>query len=426
MSGKRLKIKSLFINKQILPIKKLLALIIFIGLFFVRLQFVSQLDLQDGQLIRVRGTLTEEPQVSGNRQSLKMGQFEVWTEKFPEYHYGERVKITGRVKVIAARARLEESYLLSYPEIESSEATANKGITGLAIGLKNRLKEVYQQSLPSPLAGILAGIVLGDKSLIPYQFWQILKQTGTLHIMVASGMNIALFSGTVLSWLTLFSKRKPALIFLFIVIWFYSLMTGFQSPIVRAAIMASLVYICQFLGREAEGGRVLWLTGGIMLFFNPLWLWDLGFQLSFLATAGLVYVQPKLEKIRFWLFKSESFSSSLASQLSTLPILVLSFGQLNLISPLINLAVLWTVPLLLQGGMIVGGLGLGSLKLGQLAACLLYPLLFYLEKILNLLSEVKIFQYRFPRLDWWLAVVYYGFLIMILKGLPKSDHETIP
>lgn len=379
-------------------------------LFLLRFQFLPKLELQDGQLIRVSGILTEEPQISGNRQSFKVGKIQIWTDQFPEYHYGERVEIVGKVK------KLPTGYLLSYPKIKSVTGTTSiTSIKGVAIKLKNNIKSLFQKYYPSPYDGLIAGIVLGDKSLIPYATWQDFKKTGTLHIMVASGMNIALFSGTVLSFLTLFFKRRIAIIFLFIVIWFYSVMTGLQPAIIRAAIMASLIYFSQLVGREAESGRVLWLTGGLMLLINPLWLLDVGFQLSFLATAGLVYLQPKLARSKFFLFKYESFSSSIGSQLSTLPVLVINFGSLNLLSPLFNLAILWTIPLILQGGILVSVLGLFWVKLGEMTAYFLYPLLFYLEKIVRLSAKLTMTQVLLPKMAWWLGFVYYLVLWLWLR-----------
>ena len=375
--------------------------VIFILLLFFRLQALPRLELQDGQLIRVSGILIEEPQISGNRQSFKVGKIQIWTDQFPERYYGDRVEIVGKVK------KLTTGYLLNYPKINITGTTNITSIKGVAIKLKNNIRSLFQKYYPSPYDGLLAGIVLGDKSLIPYGSWQDFKKTGTLHIMVASGMNIALFSGTVLSFLTIFFKRRIAIIFLFIVIWFYAVMTGLQPAIIRAAIMASLIYFSQLVGREAESGRVLWLTGGLMLLVNPLWLLDVGFQLSFLATAGLVYLQPKLAKSKFFLFKYESFSSSIASQLSTMPVLVINFGSLNLLAPLFNLAILWTIPLILQGGILVSVLGLFWVKLGEMTAYLLYPLLFYLERIVRLSAKLTLAQVILPKMAWWWVVGYY-------------------
>ena len=387
-------------------------------LFILRLQFLPRLNLQNGQLIRVTGILAEEPQTSGNRQSFHLGRIEVWTEKFPEHHYGDKLEVIGKIKVqnyplgsFINPLISFENYWLSYPKI--SDVTGTTGITsigGLAINLRNQLKKVYQQSLPSPLDGILTGIVLGDKNLIPQDLWQKLKQTGTLHIMVASGMNIAFFSGPVLSLLALFFKRRIAIILLFTVIWFYSLVTGLQPPIVRAAIMASLVYFSHLVGREAEGGWVLFLTAVLMLFLNPLLFFDIGFRLSFLATAGLIYLSPKLKATHFFLFRQETFTSSVAAQLATLPILVASFGQLNLISPLINLTILWCVPLILQLGIIVGLIGLFWQNLGQVSSYFLLPFLIFIKQIVDWSAKMALFQVLLPEVKWFWWLGYYCLL----------------
>ena len=152
--------------------------------------------------------------------------------------------------------------------------------------------------------------------------------------------------------------------------------------------MASFLYLGQFFGRESEIKRTLWLTGMIMFLINPFLISDIGFQLSFLATAGLVYIQPVLKK-NFRVFRNSNFSSSISAQLATLPILLLNFGQFNLLSPLINLAVLWTIPWILQGGMGLGIIGLiGGVGIAKVFSFLLFPLLFYLEKVIEISSKI--------------------------------------
>ena len=156
-----------------------------------------------------------------------------------------------------------------------------------------------------------------------------------------------------------------------------------------------------------------------MIFSNPVLIFDVGFQLSFMATAGLVYIQPKLKKAGDFegsslarrclarLIRLDNFSSSLASLMATLPILLLNFGQLNLLSPFINLIILWTIPFILQIGMAVGILGLLWIKLAELASYLLYPLLFFLEQIITFFARITFFQIEFPKVSLVLVVLYY-------------------
>ena len=412
-------------------------------LFWVRVQFIPRLDLKDGQLVCVTGTLAEEPQVLGNQQKFKLGQFEIWAKRYPEYHYGDWVEAIGKVKAKPVTNLPLSSfnypltsfntYQLDQPELKKSttslpaDSAGIKSMTGtksLAINLRIKLLGIFNRVFPRPLDGIMAGVVLGDKSMISQDFWQKLQQTGTLHIMVASGMNIAMFSSGILSFFLLLFKRRLAICCLIVVIWFYSIMTGMAPPMVRAACMASLIYLGGIVGRETEGGRVLFLTGLLMVFGNPLLIFDVGFQLSFMATAGLVYIQPLFCKGKV-LGNNSNFSSSLAAQIATLPILVVNFGQLNLLSPLINLIILWTIPFILQLGMVLGLLGLLWIKLANLASYLVYPLLFFLEQTITFFAKITFFQIELPKIGWWWTVGYYFILWLWAKkkskNLPSSN-----
>lgn len=384
-------------------------------IFLLRLQFVPKLNLQDGQKVKITGFLTEEPQISGNRQILKLSQFEIWTERYPEYHYREKIEVVGKVKIepiVKFPLLTLDRYLIEVENIASITSGEDKNIKGMAIRLRIRMLKTFERIFPQTLDGIVAGVVLGDKSLIDEGFWQKLQQTGTLHIMVASGMNIAMFSQGLLSFFLLFFKRRQAIYCLGIVIWFYSIMTGLAPPMVRAATMASLIYLGGIFGKETEGGRILFLTGLLMIFVNPTLVFEIGFQLSFMATAGLVYLQPKLKKVGSVslikrLMQLDNFSSSLASLIATLPILLLNFGQLNLLSPLINLIILWTIPFILQIGMAIGILGLVWIKLAELASYLLYPLLFFLEQTIVFFAEITFSQVSLPKISLVLVVLYY-------------------
>jgi len=399
--------------------KKLIAVLVVILLFFLRVSLIPKLDLKDGQKVKVTGSLKEEPQIFANRQKFNLGQFEVWGNRYPEYHYGDELRVTGKIK-LKNQYFGRKFYILSYTEIETvSGVVSNTSLVGKAIKLRTKLRLLFMKYFSQPLDGLVAGVVLGDKNLLPTDFWKKLQQTGTLHIIVASGMNIAMFSKGLLSFLSIFFRRRIATVLLIVLIWFYSAMTGLQAPIIRAATMMTLIYLSNISGREAEAGRVLFLTGLFMIFINPFWLWDIGFQLSFLAVTGLVYVQPILRILTKNLnrvVQSDNFLSSVAAQITTLPILLCNFGQFNILSPFINLIILWAVPYILQIGIFVALLGLLWIKLGEIASYLLFPFLFFIEQSINLFAKVKIFQIETPKFSWWWAVVYYLILWWWIKN----------
>lgn len=273
--------------------------------------------------------------------------------------------------------------------------------------LQKKLDLTFASLLPNTEAGLLSGIVLGTKKSLSPKLYEQMKQNGTIHIAVASGMNIALLAGPTLSLLTIFLKRKVALVPLFTLIWSYALLTGFQAPIVRASIMASLLYLAQEFGRKADNVRILLMTGYVMVLANPALIFDLGFQLSFTSMLGLVFVQPILKRSNNRLLKSENFSSTLACQIATLPIIMINFGEYNLISPVINLLILWIVPYIMQFGLLAAIFSFISRFVAQLLAYLAYPMLWYFSLISEICSKLKIFQVWTPRWGIGLGIGYY-------------------
>ena len=273
--------------------------------------------------------------------------------------------------------------------------------------LQQRLDLAFASSLPNKEAGLLSGIVLGTKKSLPTKLYQQMIQTGTIHIAVASGMNITLLITPLFNFLTLFLNRKIALVALTILIWFYALLSGFQPPIVRASLMASLLYLSQEFGRKADSLRILIMTGYVMVMVKPDLIFDLSFQLSFFSMLGLSFIQPTLRKSSNRLLKSENFSATLACQLATLPIIMANFGEYNLFSPFINFLILPVVPYILGIGLLAAFFSLFSRMIAYLLALISYPFLWYLSRLLSFCADVKIFQVWTPKWSWGLALGYH-------------------
>ena len=158
-----------------------------------------------------------------------------------------------------------------------------------------------------------------------------------------------------------------------------------------------------------------------MVFLAPTLIYDVGFQLSFLATAGLVLIQPRLEKINLFIFKSQNFSSTLAAQITTLPILINNFGQFNLLSPLVNFAVLWVIPLILQVGFVVGILSLLFEKIALWSSYLIFPMTFYLDQVISLFAKLTVFQVSLFKISIILSFLYYLAIGLIVFKKSKQN-----
>lgn len=321
----------------------------------------SQPTYSNGQRLRITSTISLEPTVYSYQQRVTISGLKVYLPKYPEIYYGDKIVVEGVVK----------DGELTEPKLISVKPTDN-----FLIIFKRKIVSFWQRTLPEPDASLVAGIVLGYKSSLPRNFSDVLKKTGTTHVVVASGMNVTFTASFLMAILLKFTKRSKALIITLIGIVFYCVITGFEAPIVRAAIMAGITFAAQLTGRVSSSLRAAGITGLIMLAIKPAWIADIGFILSFASTISLMLFESKVSsKLHFvpGLFR-ESLSTSLAAQIGTAPILFATFGQFNILSPVINALVLWVVPIVMIIGAVGGVIGLISPFLGQIITYLLYPL----------------------------------------------------
>lgn len=185
------------------------------------------------------------------------------------------------------------------------------------------------------------------------------QATGIVHILSVSGSHISLIAA-VMAWLAA-ALRLPRAVSAALVlscIAFYSILAGCVPPVIRSAIMGGLAFLALALGRERESRCILLLTGIFMLLWNPLLLFHISFELSYLATAGLLFLAPVF---RAWLrargmpdVLAMGFAITLSAQLATLPVLAWYFGQVSLSALLANLLVVPILELIIILGLFAG------------------------------------------------------------------------
>lgn len=255
----------------------------------------------------------------------------------------------------------------------------------LLSGWQQTLAAKVNHLLPYPESALLSGILLGVQSNLPQTLKDELTATSTIHIVVVSGQNLTILAGFLMSLVTTFGRRKTIVITLLVIV-LYSFLTGLGVPVVRAAIMAVLAYIAQFFGRESMGGWVLILTAAVMLLINPNWLLNISFQLSFLATLGVVVVAPVfLEWLKFIpKILREDFAVSLAAQLLTLPVIAFDFGQISLIGLVVNSLILWTISPVMIVGIFALAIGFVNILLGQIVGLFPGTLLTYFVDVVKI------------------------------------------
>lgn len=212
---------------------------------------------------------------------------------------------------------------------------------------RDAISKKVRSKLSSPHSEILLGMTVGinDFSNLP-RFYDLLCNAGTVHVVVVSGFNISLVFSLIGKALgSLYRLKNLVIAQIFVLI--YALFSGFDPPVVRSFVMGSIVSWGKYYGRDLDALRVLLFSAQVMILINPLYLFSLSFQLSLLSTLGLMIFSKFFEKLTVVLFKRslEDLTSTLAATVLVWPLISLKFGRVSLISPVVNVLVLWTVSL---------------------------------------------------------------------------------
>jgi len=253
---------------------------------------------------------------------------------------------------------------------------------------QNIFSQQTNKLLPEPQASLLNGILWGEQKMMPKDFYEALRRTATLHVIALSGMNITILVN-LLSKITFFLGRKKSCLLSLGLIIIFILFVGAPPSVVRAGIMGGLSLLAVYFGRRDWALLSLILAAVVMLLFNFSWLWEISFQLSFLATLGIIILsgQAKTRKgkgiIAEIIYQGrEDLRTTLAAQIFTLPVILYNFKQLSLIAPLTNVAVLWIVQPIMVLGFILSLLAVISLPLSQPIAWIIWvPLTYFIEVV---------------------------------------------
>lgn len=329
-----------------------------------------------------------------------------------DWNYGDRLRIDGFLEAPADGAdfsyadylaRFGIQAVMSFPDVRYVGAGDSNPILTALYAFKASALETIYQMYPDPEASLFAGILLGDETGLSADLKTAYNDTGLRHIIAISGFNITIIAGVLLAafgrW---FGARRGAWLAA-LGIALYTVLVGADAAVLRAAIMGGLALLARQAGRRQWGLNTLAITAAVMAAFNPLLLWDVGFQLSFAATLGiLLYTEPmsswlrsrlaarfrpdRAEKLTIGL--SEFVVITLAAQITTLPLLLYHFQRLSTVSLLANLLVLPAQPALMVAGGLSVLAGLVLLPFGRLLALFAWPLAAYSNRMAELLASL--------------------------------------
>lgn len=352
------------------------------------------------------------------------------------YQYGDILRVTGFLKEPPVFEDFNyKNYLLKegifslmkYPEIEI--ISHKRSFLSPIISLKERFRQTIYQNLSPPQSFILSAVLLGDKERLPAKIKDELNRSGIRHIVAVSGMHIVILSSILMVvFLSLGLWRWQAFFLTILFVIFYIVLTGFQISGIRAGIMGGILLLSQVIGRPYAGLRMLVFVAFLMVMINPfLLLYDVGFQLSFLATAGIILLSSHLKRL-FKFLPEENFlglrsiiSMSFSAQIFTLPILLYNFGYFSLVSPVTNILVLPFIPPLMFLGFLFLGFSIIFYPLARVISWFSWIILTYIVKTGEAFSRLS-FSSISLRVSWvWLPLsyIFLGLFILFLKRREK-------
>jgi len=378
----------------------------------------------------------EEIKYDGQWQSDFEGKILVTAWRYPEYRYGDKLKIIGRLEEPKIFEGFNyKNYLLKdgilavmdFPEIELIGKGFGNPVIRAIFSFKNKLKESLNSVMSPPQSALSEALIFGDEENISKDWKEKLNLTGTRHIAAVSGMNITIICGLILNFLLFLGFwRHQAFYFSVILIILYILMIGAPASAIRAGIMGILFLTAQHFGRISTGSRAIVFAATLMLAINPLLLkLDIGFQLSFLAILGLIYLQPIFldffKKIPKFLQLRQTLSSTISAQFLTFPILIYNFGQISLISPFINILIVPLLPTITILGFIFSFIGIIFQPLGWILSFPAWLLLTYLLKIIGFFSKISFAFLTLKNVHWIFLLISYLTLGLLTWRLQESQ-----
>jgi len=393
------------------------------------------------RILKIRG---EQKEISGKVL--------ITTKKYPEYKYGDELIVAGKLKTpeifedFNYKGYLAKDGIYSvvyYPKIIPTVKNRGNFLYKVIYSFKEKIKQAVEKIMPLPEVAILEALTLGNKRSLTENLKNQLNITGTRHIVAISGMHIMILSQAFMSLLIgLGLWRGRAFYFILAILVLFIIMIGAPASAIRAGIMGGILLFAQKIGRLNNSGRAIIFTGTIMLILNPLLLkFDVGFQLSFLAVLGIIYLKPILDKwlnkllfqrLKDWIVRGKLrkeikniITMTFAAQIATLPILIYNFGRISFISPIANILIVPALPYIMGAGFIFS---LGSVLWLSLGKILIWPvwLMFaYITNLIKWLSALPFAAHEISNIHWLWVISYYILLIGFLYWRKRKKQNQV-
>ena len=426
----------------------LFLLFVILGLLRVILSIAvidnNHISFSNGKKIEIESAvIVKEPDVRIGyvnyviKERGKRGKVLVRSPLYPVFSYGDEVEIKcnlKRVENFADKFQYDKYLAMSgvysicyYPSIKLVDINKGKFVRGYIIIAKTKFANSIDMLWPEPKSSFMAGLLYGSRSGLSENVMENFNRTGITHIIAISGYNITIVVMIVMTLLIAIGFwRRQAFWGTLAMLFFFVLFTGATASVVRAGVMGSIGLLAKYWGRQAKMGNIILLALALMLVINPLVLfYDVGFQLSFLATIGLVYICPIFEKIifRYKMFSAngiiknfvEMVIATLSAIIATLPLVIYQFGRISVVAVIVNCLILWLIPILMLFGFLSVIISYIFYPAGQILAWITGFGLDYIIAVVNFFGQMKWASINIEISLFSTVIAYIILLIVIVK-----------
>lgn len=388
------------------------------------------------------GIVVDYPQ-KGNAQKLTValqepyfGKIIITVKPYPSFDYGDLIKFEGIIK--KPEPQNYADYLAkdnifgttSFPKTELLAENQASYLKSKLFKFKKNIILNFQKTLKPEKAAFLSGITLGERAEFSQKLKDKMAKSGTTHLVALSGQNITIIVIAISSFFGFFARRKSVFWLTLLIIIFFVLMTGAEASVVRAAVMGGIILLAKQIGRVHSIRNAIAAAAFIMILYNPKILrFDLGFQLSFMALLGIVYLSPAIRKFlkmkeeNGFLNWRENFLTTTSAQLAVLPLILINFDNFSLLSLPANILILEAIPLTMILGFILGIIGFIALPLAIIFSWFVNLFLIYELGIIDVFSKISI---PIAEIGIIGAIIYYLlFLLFTIKYNNVQNNKNI-
>ena len=344
-----------------------------------------------GQTITLQGrVLSNALKQNSSRIVLEtdLGRILIVKRIYPEYKYGDVLEVSGKVAEPEPYAGFDTAKFLAkqqiysqmlFPEIKKNDYAPNKFLNSLFF-IKDKFTKQLKTVLSEPYSSLANGMLLGEEGVLPKDILDSFRKSSTIHILVLSGYNITIVGSFIMSFFGFFLPAAFAWAISVAGIVLFTLMTGAEPAAVRAALMAIIGLVALRTGRQYLAISALLWAAFFMILWNPMYLrFDRGFQLSLLATLGLILLSSRLFKKLWFLPKlmgiREAASSTVAAQIFVLPLLISWGNEISYLTVPANMVIVSLVPTIMLFSFLSGIFGFIFLPISAIFAVVPYLLI---------------------------------------------------